>query len=171
MLLLCCTDRVLAKGDKGRKCCRSLNSGVTIVLVLGTPITRYLYTFPYMVTLFVNLAYTAAFRRCGPTTSRSKLVRATLDLPIGVLAVFLPNIFGLLGPLSLLHWRPAALRCPASAVALHGVSHSAPVDIKRTVVAQTELRKANIIYTCSYRYDHFTQTHHFLSVGTTAARL
>jgi hypothetical protein len=78
------------------KCCRIMNYAVSIVLFLGAPITRYLYTVPYMVTLPLQLAYTAAFWRWGPMSSHSKLFRITL--PVAVIGFLTPHIVGFAGP-------------------------------------------------------------------------
>jgi hypothetical protein len=88
--------RVPAKGYRCPECCRILNFAVSIVLFLGAPITRYLYTVPYMVALPLHLADTIAFWRWGPMISSSKLFRMTL--PIGVLGFLSPLIVGFAGP-------------------------------------------------------------------------
>jgi hypothetical protein len=88
-----CHDSVPAKGYI---CCRILNNAVSIVLLLGSPITRYLYTVPYMVTLPLHLAHTAAFWRWGPMTSHSQPFRITL--PLVVLGFLTAHIVEFAGP-------------------------------------------------------------------------
>jgi hypothetical protein len=92
-----CHGHVPAKGYTCPDCCRVLNFAVSIVLLLGAPITRYLYTVPYMVTLPLHLAHTTAFWWWGPMTSHSKLFRITL--PIAVLGFSTPHIVGFAGPI------------------------------------------------------------------------
>jgi hypothetical protein len=60
--------------------CRTLNFAVSIVLFRGTPITRYLYTVPYMVALPVHLGHLLAAWRWGPGMTHSKLFRITRPL-------------------------------------------------------------------------------------------
>jgi hypothetical protein len=91
-----CHGRVAAKHCTCPECCRVLNFAVSIVLLLGAPITRYVYTVPYMVALPLYLADTIAFWRWGPMISSSKLFRMTL--PIAVLGFLTPHIVGFAGP-------------------------------------------------------------------------
>jgi hypothetical protein len=91
-----CHDRVPAKGYICSKCCRILNCAASLVLFLGAPITRYLYTVPQMVQVPILLAHTTAFWRWGPMTSHSKLFRITL--PIAMLGFLIAHIFGFAGP-------------------------------------------------------------------------
>jgi hypothetical protein len=79
------------------KRCRILNYAVSMVLFRGTPITRYLYTVPYMVALPVHLGHTVAFWRWGPMTSHSKLFRNTL--PVTVIGFLTPPIVGFASPM------------------------------------------------------------------------
>jgi hypothetical protein len=91
-----CHGRVAAKRCTCPECCRVLNFAVSIVLFLGAPITRYLYTVPYMVNLPLHLAHTTAFWWWGPMTSHSKLLRITL--PVAVLGFLTPHVAVFAGP-------------------------------------------------------------------------
>jgi hypothetical protein len=91
-----CHGHVPAKGYTCPECCRVLNFAVSIVLFLGAPITRYLYTVPYMVNLPLHLAHTTALWWWGPMTSHSELFRITL--PVAVLGFLTPHIAVFAGP-------------------------------------------------------------------------
>jgi hypothetical protein len=74
-----------------------LNFALSVVLLFGTPITRYMYTVPYLIGLPVHLGHTRAAWRWGPRFTHTKIFKWTL--PLWMFGFLTPQVVGFAGPI------------------------------------------------------------------------
>jgi hypothetical protein len=96
-IMICCfTLSRCAELHTSPERCRVLNLLLSIVLVLGAPITRYIYTIPYLMAIPLHLRHIIAAWRRGPSITRSKCFRYTLL--VWFIGYGMPPIVAFAGP-------------------------------------------------------------------------